>query len=51
MPSASREARQQVARAREPGPVADGIKNSGVGRELGRSGMDAFASIQTYGIA
>ncbi|MCW2495264.1 aldehyde dehydrogenase family protein [Jatrophihabitans sp.] len=28
-----------------------GTKNSGVGRELGRSGMDQFANIKTYGIA
>jgi succinate-semialdehyde dehydrogenase/glutarate-semialdehyde dehydrogenase len=28
-----------------------GTKSSGVGRELGRSGMDQFANIKTYGIA
>ena len=28
-----------------------GTKNSGVGRELGRSGMDQFANIKTYGQA
>jgi succinate-semialdehyde dehydrogenase / glutarate-semialdehyde dehydrogenase len=28
-----------------------GTKRSGVGRELGRSGMDQFANIRTYGIA
>ena len=28
-----------------------GTKGSGVGRELGRSGMDQFANIKTYGIA
>jgi predicted MFS family arabinose efflux permease len=28
-----------------------GTKHSGVGRELGRSGMDQFANIKTYGIA
>jgi succinate-semialdehyde dehydrogenase/glutarate-semialdehyde dehydrogenase len=28
-----------------------GTKSSGVGRELGRSGMDQFANIKTYGLA
>ncbi|MFD9738359.1 aldehyde dehydrogenase family protein [Umezawaea sp. NPDC059074] len=28
-----------------------GTKHSGIGRELGRSGMDQFANIKTYGIA
>jgi succinate-semialdehyde dehydrogenase/glutarate-semialdehyde dehydrogenase len=28
-----------------------GTKRSGVGRELGRSGMDPFADIKTYEIA
>jgi succinate-semialdehyde dehydrogenase/glutarate-semialdehyde dehydrogenase len=28
-----------------------GTKSSGIGRELGRSGMDQFANIKTYGIA
>jgi succinate-semialdehyde dehydrogenase/glutarate-semialdehyde dehydrogenase len=28
-----------------------GTKHSGIGRELGRSGMDQFANLKTYGIA
>jgi acyl-CoA reductase-like NAD-dependent aldehyde dehydrogenase len=28
----------------------DGTKRSGIGRELGRSGRDQFASIKSYGI-
>ena len=27
-----------------------GTKSSGIGRELGRSGMDQFANIKTYGL-